>query len=99
MSARAEILAALMRGGYSEDAAVSLMSRADKEPQTSTGTGDPEFPTTLAGGHALVVEYGDCEFHGCCQCGMRLGTVTPDKFSSPFGLPWERHVMRQETGR
>jgi hypothetical protein len=69
VSARTDILDALERDGYKHREAVSLLERADKEPQTPTGLGDPEFPTTLSGGHALIVEYGDCEFYGRCQCG------------------------------
>lgn len=96
MSARSEILAALVKGGISQEDASSLLTRADKEPQTPTGLGDPEFPTTLEGGHALVVEYGDCEFYGYCQCGKALGMVTPDKFRDDvFGGKWERHVMTE----
>lgn len=55
---------------------------------------DPEFPTTWQGGHALIVEYGDCEFYGRCQCGAKFGMATPDKFRDDvFGSKWERHVM------
>lgn len=96
MSARSKIVAELQRAGYSETAARGLLSRADKEPRTPTGLGDPEFPTTLEGGHALIVEYGDCEFLGSCQCGKGFGTVTPDRFRDDvFGSKWERHVMTE----
>lgn len=55
---------------------------------------DEEFRTTWEGGHALVIEYGDCEFHGRCQCGARFGTVTPNRYRDDvFGDKWERHVM------
>ena len=54
---------------------------------------DDEFRATWAGGHALVIEYGDCEMHGRCQCGERFGTNTPDKPLDAFAGPWERHVM------
>jgi hypothetical protein len=57
------------------------------------GHADPEFPATWRGGHALLIEYGDCEIYGCCQCGERFGTVTPDKPLDRFAGPWERHVM------
>lgn len=98
MSARTDILDALQRDGYKDREAVALLSRADKEPQTPTGLGDPEFPTTLSGGHALIVEYGDCEFYGFCQCGKALGMVRPDKFRDDvFGSKWERHVMTEGT--
>ncbi|MDL5205077.1 hypothetical protein [Streptomyces sp. ALI-76-A] len=96
MSARTDILDALERDGYKSREAISLLERADKEPQTPTGLGDPDFPTTLSGGHALIVEYGDCEFYGYCQCGKALGMVTPDKFGDDtFGGKWERHVMTE----
>jgi hypothetical protein len=52
-----------------------------------------EFPATWDGGHALLIEYGDCEIYGRCQCGERLGMVTPDKPLDRFAGPWERHVM------
>lgn len=96
MTARTDILGALQRAGYKDREALSLVEAADKEPRTPTGLGDPEFPTTLEGGHALIVEYGDCEFYGACQCGKQLGMVTPDKFGEDtFGSAWERHVMTE----
>lgn len=96
MTARTDILGALQRAGYKDREALSLIEAADKEPRTPTGLGDPEFPTTLEGGHALVIEYGDCEFYGYCQCGKALGMVTPDKFRDDvFGGKWERHVMTE----
>lgn len=55
---------------------------------------DEEFTATWAGGHALVIEYGDCEFYGRCQCGATFGTVTPDRYRGDvFGDKWEHHVM------
>lgn len=96
MTARTDIIEALERDGYKYREAVSLLERADREPQTPTGLGDPEFPTTLNGGHALIVEYGDCEFYGTCQCGKAFGVVTPDKYRGDnFGGAWERHVMTE----
>jgi hypothetical protein len=96
VSARTDILDSLQRDGYKHHEAVSPLQSADKEPQTPTGLGDPDFPTTLQGGHALIVEYGDCEFLGSCQCGKDFGTVTPDKFGDDtFGGKWERHVMTE----
>lgn len=62
------------------------------------GAADEDFPTTWEGGHALVIEYGDCEMYGRCQCGRDLGTATPDKPLDRFAGPWERHVMT-EVGR
>lgn len=96
MTARTDILDALERAGYKHREAVSLLERADKEPQTPTGLGDPDFRETLSGGHALIVQYGDCEFIGNCQCGRSLGTVTPDKFRDDvFASAWERHCMTE----
>ncbi len=96
MTARTDILGTLQRAGYKDREALALIEAADKEPQTPTGLGDPEFPTLLSGGHALIVEYGDCEFYGSCQCGKKLGMVTPDKFRDDvFGSKWERHVMTE----
>lgn len=63
------------------------------------GQADPDFTTTLGGGHALIVEYGDCEFYGRCQCGKDFGMVTPDRFRDDvFGDKWERHVMTEVAG-
>jgi hypothetical protein len=93
MSARAEILDALQRAGYHETEAQLLLARADKEPRETPP--DPDFRETLAGGHALIVEYGDCEIHGSCQCGKRLGMTTPDASLDTFASPWERHCMTE----
>lgn len=95
MSARTDILDALQRDGYKHREAVSLLEAADKEPRTPAGLGDPEFQTTLEGGHAMVVEYGDCEFYGTCQCGKKLGKVTPDQFGGTFAIDWEHHVLTE----
>ncbi|MEU6279785.1 hypothetical protein [Streptomyces sp. NPDC047028] len=93
MSARTEILAALQRAGYDETGARDLLARADKEPRDPNP--DPDFRETLAGGHALVIEYGDCELHASCQCGKRLGMTTPDASLDTFARPWERHCMTE----
>lgn len=95
MSARTDILGTLERAGYKEREALSLLERADKEPQTPTGLGDPDFRETLAGGHALIVEYGDCELIGSCQCGKPFGRTTPDASLDTFVQPWERHCMTE----
>ncbi|SOE25655.1 hypothetical protein [Streptomyces sp. OK228] len=47
------------------------------------------------GGHALVVELGDCDLWGHCQCGKSFGNITPDKSLDDFAMPWERHVMTE----
>jgi len=49
---------------------------------------DPGFREEYSPGHALVVEYGDCEFRMECQCGtvFVLG-LTPDQ-------PWTGHILR-----
>lgn len=92
-TARAEILAVLQESGYNEAAATELLARAFREPHTTPP--DEEFRETLAGGHALVVEYGDCELLGSCQCGRRLGRVTPDKPIDGLAGLWERHTMTE----
>ncbi|WP_129307953.1 hypothetical protein [Streptomyces sp. L2] len=93
MSARTDILDALQRDGYKHREAASLLEVATKEPQTPTGLGDPEFPATLSGGHALIIEYGDEELMAWCQCGRPLGTGRPSQPLDPFAEAWERHVM------
>ncbi|MEV5163891.1 hypothetical protein AB0K66_04585 [Streptomyces werraensis] len=92
-TARAELLAVLQDHGYNEAAAVDLVARAFREPHTDPP--DLEFRETRAGGHALVVEYGDCELLGSCQCGRRLGRVTPDKPIDHLAGLWERHTMTE----
>ncbi|WP_314411425.1 hypothetical protein [Streptomyces sp. DSM 40484] len=93
-TAREEIIGVLISAGYNEAAAKELLGRADHEPRAQAT--DDEFEATLAGGHALVLESGDCEFYGSCQCGKRFGTVTPDKFrDGVFTTKWERHVMTE----
>ncbi|MGW3410297.1 hypothetical protein [Streptomyces sp. NPDC000888] len=92
-TARAEILAVLLAAGYNEPAARELVDRADREPRDADP--NPDFRETLGGGHALVVEYGDCEMHGSCQCGRRLGTTTPDASLDTFVPGWERHAMTE----
>jgi hypothetical protein len=52
-----------------------------------------EFPATWEGGHALVIEFGDEELHGRCQCGEQLGTRRPDEGLDGFGDPWAGHVV------
>ena len=95
MTARTDILGALQRDGYKSREATSLLESADKEPQTPTGLGDPEFPATRSGGHALVVEYGDEEIYGWCQCGKALGMLRPSQPLDRLAGPWERHVMTE----
>jgi hypothetical protein len=63
----------------------------------TSGQADAEFPATQQGGHALIVEYGDEELHGTCQCGKQLRTITPDKPIDQLATPWESHVMRLPT--
>ena len=92
-TARAEILAVLQDAGYNATAAAELLGRAHREPRTDPP--DTEFRETLAGGHALIVEYGDCEFYGTCQCGKQLGKVRPDQFGGTFAIDWEHHVLTE----
>ncbi|MGW6210990.1 hypothetical protein [Streptomyces sp. NPDC055109] len=95
-TARAEILAVLQAAGYNEPAALELLKRADHEPRDPEP--DPDFRETLAGGHALVVEYGDCELHATCQCGRRIGMCRPDASLDTFVPRWEQHT-NTEVGR
>lgn len=95
MTARTDILDALQRDGYKSREAIELLTRADKEPQTPTGLGDPEFPATLSGGHALIVEFGDEEIYGYCQCGKTLGMLRPSQPLDRLAGSWERHVMTE----
>jgi hypothetical protein len=53
-----------------------------------------EEPATWEGGHALVIEVGDCELRARCQCGRPFGAIRPDQSLDAFATPWERHVMR-----
>ncbi|MGW0795139.1 hypothetical protein [Streptomyces sp. NPDC002692] len=92
-TARAEILAVLQDAGYNAAAAAELLGHAHREPRDSEP--DADFPATLAGGHSLVVEYGDCELHGSCQCGRRLGTITPAGSADHLAGLWERHVLTE----
>jgi len=67
-------------------------------PSASLPKDDDSFRTTWDGGHALVIEYGDCEFYGRCQCGKDFGMVTPNRYRDDvFGAKWERHVMTEVT--
>lgn len=92
-SARAEILAVLQAAGYNTVAAAELLARAHREPHAAPP--DEEFRETLAGGHALIVQHGGCEFLGSCQCGRALGRITPDKpLDGLVGL-WERHTCTE----
>jgi len=52
-----------------------------------------EFPATWAGGHALVIEFGDEELLARCQCMVPLGIGTPATPLDAFAGPWEKHVM------
>ncbi|MDX3455093.1 hypothetical protein PV396_24650 [Streptomyces sp. ME02-8801-2C] len=89
-TARGEILAALIAAGHSEASALEVLTRADREPRDPDP--DPDFRETLGGGHALVVEYDDCEMHASCQCGSRFGITTPDASLDTFVPAWEHHT-------
>ncbi|WP_320784143.1 hypothetical protein [Streptomyces sp. CRN 30] len=93
-TARAEILAVLQSAGYNAPAAAELLGRAFREPHATPAD---EFTETLAGGHALIVEHGDCEFHGSCQCGRRLGILRPDAPIDRLAGAWERHTLTELT--
>ena len=92
-TARAEILGVLEDAGYNAAAAAELLTRAFREPHAEPP--EAEFRETLAGGHALIVQYGDCELLGSCQCGRRLGRITPDKRLDALAVPWERHTCTE----
>ncbi|MBP5922135.1 MULTISPECIES: hypothetical protein [Streptomyces] len=94
-TARAQILTALQAAGHTAAAAAELLARADREPRELDP--DPDFRETLGGGHALIVEYGDCEVHGTCQCGKAFGTTTPDASLDTFVRPWEHHTNTEVT--
>lgn len=96
-TARAELLAVLQGAGYNTAAATDLVARAFREPHADPP--DLEFRETLAGGHALVVEYGDCELIGSCQCGRRLGTLLPDRPLDHLAGLWERHTTTEVPAR
>ncbi|MER7815590.1 hypothetical protein [Streptomyces sp. NPDC096153] len=97
MSARLTIIASLQRAGHSEAEARELLNAAYKEPHADVP--DPDFRESLPGGHALVVEFGDCEFHGSCQCGKPLGTIRQNQSIDRFGGQWERHCMTEVADR
>lgn len=95
-TARAQILTALQAAGHTPKAAAELLAQADREPRDPDP--NPDFRETLGGGHALVVEYGDCELHGSCQCGKPFGHTTPDASLDTFVSPWEFHTNTEVTG-
>ncbi|NUR42026.1 MAG: hypothetical protein HOV73_18260 [Streptomyces sp.] len=88
---------AFANGLGKEDAAYILRNVAEqwdgKKENPGPPSGDLGFPATWDGGHSLVVEYGDCELYGRCQCGETFGSMTPDMPLDGFASPWERHVM------
>jgi hypothetical protein len=61
----------------------------------AAGPVDEEFPASWAGGHALVIEFGDEEFIARCQCGIPFGARNPASSLDLWQQPWERHVMRR----
>lgn len=68
---------------------------------------EEEFSTTWAGGHALIIEFGDEEIYGSCQCLTArkpapdfdefmikgFGIIRPDQGLDSIMRKWERHVM------
>ncbi|MFE6408481.1 hypothetical protein ACFVOR_16280 [Streptomyces sp. NPDC057837] len=94
-TARAEILRTLMDAGYNEPAAGELLALAFREPHGQSP--DVGSLQSLAGGHALLVEYGADEALGSCQCGRRLGRITPGKPLDALAVPWERHACTELT--
>jgi hypothetical protein len=58
--------------------------------------GDPEFPATKEGGHSLVIEFGDEDLYGSCQCGKSFGSIRPNRsIDKTLAQRWERHVMTE----
>ncbi|MEU3507905.1 hypothetical protein ABZ733_08235 [Streptomyces longwoodensis] len=53
---------------------------------------------SLTGGHALVVEQGAGEFVGSCQCGRRLGRLTPSGSVDGLAGLWELHLTQLPDG-
>jgi hypothetical protein len=94
-TARAEILAVLTDAGYNAAAAAELLGRAHREPQAEPP--DSEAVETLAGGHALIIQHGDRELIGSCQCGRALGRITPAGSVDHLAGLWERHTTTELT--
>jgi len=92
-TARGQVLAALQAAGHDAAAAAELLAAAFREPHTDPP--DTEFRETLAGGHALVVEHGDCELVGSCQCGRPLGRLAAHGSVDGLAALWERHTMTE----
>jgi hypothetical protein len=92
-TARAEIIRVLEDAGYNEAAAAELLVRAHREPHEAEP--DPDCPESLAGGHALIVEHGDYELIGTCQCGRRLGSLLPSGSVDHLAGIWERHTTTE----
>jgi len=92
-TARAEILGVLEDAGYNAAAAADLLGRAFREPHAQPS--DATFRESLAGGHALIVEDGGRETHGSCQCGRRLGRITPGTRLDVLAVPWEHHICTE----
>lgn len=63
---------------------------------------EEEFPATWEGGHALILEFGDEELSGRCQCSEgntafdprnSFGYIKPNGDVNKIIQKWERHVM------
>jgi hypothetical protein len=93
VSARAEIIRALQHVGHGPVSAAGVLARADKEPRDLVPNFD--FLETLAGGHALIIQHGDCELIGSCQCGADFGRTSPDASLDTFVPGWEHHAMTE----
>ena len=92
-TARAELLTVLQDAGYNREAAVDLVARAFREPHA--GQTDSAAVESLAGGHALVMEFGGRELIGSCQCGRRLGRITSLESADALAGLWERHTTTE----
>lgn len=94
-TARAELLAVLHDAGYNTAAARDLIGRAFREPHSPHP--DREVTESLAGGHALVVEYEGLDLLGSCQCGRRLARVTSAQSADALAGLWDRHTTTEVT--
>ncbi|GEC02985.1 hypothetical protein SSP24_06400 [Streptomyces spinoverrucosus] len=50
-----------------------------------------------AAGHALIVSHEGSDLVGTCQCGRRLGRITPGRPLDALAVPWVRHTSTDLT--
>ena len=74
------------------------MSAIDRSPFHTPEHPDADFPESWEGGHALIIEYGDCEFISHCQCGKWLDTSNPARFNADHVTGrWEQHCVGRKS--